>query len=71
MLERGVKVQEFLDKITTKAFDTTQDKAEKKAVCISCGKPILGFKDEVSVKEYRITGMCQECQDEVYGGMEE
>jgi hypothetical protein len=24
------------------------------------------FKDELSVKEYHISGMCQECQDKVF-----
>ena len=34
--------------------------------CTSCGKPIHGFKDNLSVTEYRITGFCQSCQDEVF-----
>ena len=25
------------------------------------------FKDELSFKEYRISGLCQECQDKVFG----
>lgn len=37
-------------------------------VCASCGKPVFpeDFRDEVSVKEYTISGLCQECQDEVF-----
>lgn len=31
-----------------------------------CGKPIEGFRDEKSAAEYRISGLCQSCQDEVF-----
>lgn len=32
-----------------------------------CGKPIGEFRDELSRKEYTISGMCQSCQDELFG----
>ena len=35
---------------------------------IGCGKPITGFKDALSEKEYTISGLCQACQDSVFGG---
>tara|TARA_B100001964_G_C14125849_1_gene550512 strand:- start:906 stop:1118 length:213 start_codon:yes stop_codon:yes gene_type:complete len=35
---------------------------------IGCGGPALEFKDEVSKKEYTISGLCQKCQDKVFGG---
>jgi hypothetical protein len=34
---------------------------------IGCGKPITGFRNELSAKEYRISGLCQDCQDTVFG----
>lgn len=34
---------------------------------IGCGKPIGPFRDELSEKEYTISGLCQECQDKVFG----
>ena len=39
-------------------------------VCVFCAKPVTldSFKDELSLKEYHIGGMCQECQDKVYEG---
>lgn len=33
---------------------------------IGCGEPITQFKDELSAREYKITGMCQACQDKFY-----
>lgn len=35
--------------------------------CPTCLKPIRGFRDNVSVTEYEISGMCQKCQDKVFG----
>jgi len=37
-----------------------------------CGKPVNGldFKDDLSAKEYLISGLCQECQDSVFGSEE-
>ena len=37
-----------------------------KNVCPTCGNPIDDFRDELSKKEYEISGMCQQCQDEVF-----
>ena len=34
---------------------------------IGCGKPIIGFKDARSQREYRISGLCQACQDAIFG----
>lgn len=35
--------------------------------CRTCNKPITEFRDDLSRKEYQISGMCQECQDSVFG----
>lgn len=38
-------------------------------VCPFCGKKVNSkeeFKDEVSWREYTISGLCQECQNEVF-----
>ncbi len=32
-----------------------------------CGLPVEGFKDPLSRKEFGISGMCQNCQDEIFG----
>lgn len=38
--------------------------------CVSppfgCGRPVTGFSDQASAREYKITGMCQACQDRMY-----
>ncbi len=41
--------------------------------CPLCGRTINvdEFRDDLSRKEYRISGLCQMCQDEVFGGDDE
>lgn len=38
-------------------------------ICPFCGREVNvdEFKDELSVKEFIISGLCQRCQDEVFG----
>lgn len=40
-------------------------------VCATCGKQATEFKDPLSRREYTISGMCQGCQDSVFGSEEE
>ncbi len=41
----------------------------KKGKCSVCGTEIneKDFKDSLSKKEYSISGMCQKCQDDIFG----
>lgn len=32
-----------------------------------CGQPVGEFRDALSEKEYRVSGLCQKCQDEIFG----
>ena len=40
-------------------------------VCSTCAGEVGPFKDDLSRKEYRIGGMCQTCQDKVFGSEED
>lgn len=35
--------------------------------CIACGLLVESFDDELSAREYTISGLCQACQDSVFG----
>lgn len=37
---------------------------------LGCGKKVTGFRDELSAREYKISGLCQKCQDEMFGSDE-
>ena len=39
--------------------------------CVKCGKTATDFRDELSRKEYSISGLCQPCQDSIFGGPED
>lgn len=38
---------------------------------VGCGKPIGGFSSPLTAREYRISGLCEDCQREVFGGEED
>lgn len=38
----------------------------KKYYCSFCGKEIKGFRDRLSAKEFRVSNLCQKCQDKVF-----
>ena len=44
----------------------SKQQAIEDGVCNLCGDPVLSFKDELSLKEYEISGCCQSCQDELF-----
>ena len=41
--------------------------------CVTCGADVnpMSFQDAISFKEWRISGMCQTCQDSVFNSEEE
>ncbi len=40
--------------------------AIKRGLCPICGNHIGEFRDQLSVKEYKISGACQDCQDKIF-----
>lgn len=40
----------------------------ERGFCIRCNKLAGSFRDELSWKEYGISGLCQRCQDIVFDG---
>ena len=43
----------------------------QQGLCMTCEGQASTFRDALSEDEYRISGMCQCCQDEVFGMEEE
>lgn len=39
----------------------------KKYFCWRCNKEVTGFKDRLSAKEFKISKLCQDCQDGIFG----
>ena len=58
-----------LNPIAKKMFPSAQSQVNE-GRCPICGNKINGpddFKDELSIKEYSISGMCMKCQDSTFG----
>ena len=66
--KRSPEMQKTVDAFAKSLFGRSATDARKSFVCVTCGKPVEGFRDDLSRKEYQISGMCQECQDSVFGG---
>ena len=56
------------DKMMMKVFPDAMNNVKENR-CPFCGKPIKAeeFRDKLSVKEYHISGLCQNCQDKTFG----
>lgn len=61
------------DNIMNKMGFGQEVELKNNGMCPSCKAPVdqASFRDEVSKREYKISGLCQACQDEVFGGPEE
>jgi hypothetical protein len=60
--EKSPAIENMLERIGGRTTAITGNKCIPAP--IGCGQPILGFNDPRSEREYRISGLCQKCQDE-------
>lgn len=51
----------------TPAMNKTRQQVVANNECMTCQSPNTKFRDDISIKEYRISGMCQDCQDSFFG----
>jgi hypothetical protein len=49
------------------ALDPAAPLLSLRGFCPTCGDGVTELRDELSFREYRISGMCQSCQDSVFG----
>jgi len=63
--KKDPKTRTFLDRLQDKMYGRHQDGV----ICVTCGAtvPPESFRDDLSRKEFTISGMCQTCQDRVFG----
>lgn len=66
-IDRSPKITNMLSKM----IGTNIVEKIENDICVLCHKPVGDFKDEVSRREYRISGLCQKCQDDFFEEEEE
>lgn len=67
---KSAAMNAFLDQLTG-MLGQTRTNAITNDVCVSCNEDASTFKDALSEREYRISGLCQRCQDGVFGTSED
>ena len=60
-----------LDTMLTNVFGIDRKGSISNDTCVSCKEEAIGFTDDISQKEYTISGLCQTCQDKVFGGSDD
>lgn len=58
---------EQVDGLIKEVFGIDRKDNIQKNLCVFCKKQADKFRDAASAKEFTISGICQECQDGVFG----
>lgn len=72
-------VEEMRKNLTIHLYGRTKEEAQQAHVCINCGQEIFWASNLVErksgciysyagIREYKISGMCEHCFDELMGG---
>ena len=65
--EVNMNVPQIRENLAFDIFGRSLKRSLATAVCVCCKQEAASFKDELSKREYGISGLCQKCQDEVFG----
>ena len=66
-----MNVPEIRENLAFDVFGRSLKRSLATAVCVCCKQEAASFKDELSKREYKISGLCQKCQDKVCGSEDE
>ena len=60
--KKSTEIEQALENLFGRTTEIVQNK------CVTCSKDAIEFEDRLSRREYLISGMCQKCQNSVFGG---
>ena len=63
---KTVEMENYFEDMAQVLFGRGRKVAMDNQLCVMCGGDANYFADEVSRKEYGISGMCQTCQDKTF-----
>ena len=68
-MKRSPALQKFIDGYTKKNFGISDSQAGELGMCVFCQKKVKesDFRNEISLKEWHVSHLCQACQDSVFG----
>ena len=66
-MKRSKAMEELLDMVGKDFGFQSRRACEVAKRCVSCGGDATKFTDELSEREYGISGFCQKCQDGIFG----
>lgn len=67
--KKSAGIENFLEQNFGRTTAINENKCIPKP--IGCGNVVGSFRDKLSEKEYTISGLCQNCQDKIFGTDEE
>ncbi len=59
-------LKDLQDETARLAFGMTKDEALAKGICICCKQP-PALNTSIAKREYRMSGLCERCFDEIVG----
>lgn len=63
---RTMQHDEEVETKSMKFYARSRRLSLNEGICVKCGRLANNFKDEISKKEYALSGFCQECQDQIF-----
>ena len=66
-MSKSPEMVKALDLISQAWYGRPRSEALADSICVICGGPAVEFRNELSAREWNISGMCQKCQDETFG----
>lgn len=63
--DKSSEIANILEQLTGRTTSITSGNCVPKP--FGCGEPIGEFRDALSRREYTISGLCQTCQDSIFG----
>ncbi len=63
---KSKEIKYSLDELSKSMFGRSKSECSLEKICVICHESVNEFKDKLSEKEYNISGMCQNCQDNFF-----
>ena len=70
-VEKSSEMVKVLDTISLSMFGKSRSEAIRQNICVNCGGEADRFVDIKSKREFALSGLCQNCQDSIFGSLGE